>query len=45
MCAKLLHHAGVAKVIVREGNNYSTEGIEYLKQHNVEVEQLSLSSD
>lgn len=38
MCARLIHHSGIEKVIII-GNQYTTEnGIEYLKQNGVEVE-------
>ena len=36
MCAKLLHHAGIKRVIIAEGE-YSGEGREYLKRHDVIV--------
>jgi dCMP deaminase len=38
MCAKLLHHAGVKRVIVHADSRYSTEGATYLSQHNVAVD-------
>ncbi len=44
MCSKLMHHAGISKVIVHEDSTYSTEGIDYLKQHGVLVESIPLSS-
>lgn len=38
MCAKLIHHAGVVKIIII-GDQYTQEnGIVYLKQNGVEVE-------
>jgi dCMP deaminase len=38
MCAKLVHHAGIVKVMV-VANNYSTEeGMDYLVQHGIEIE-------
>ncbi len=41
MCAKLVHHAGITKVIVI-ANNYSTEeGMEYLIEHGIEIERCS----
>jgi dCMP deaminase len=37
MCAKLIHHAGVVKVIV-VGRGYGGDnGLDYLKQHGIEV--------
>jgi dCMP deaminase len=38
MCAKLLHHAGVARVIVKDLRVYGGEGVAYLEQHGVYVE-------
>lgn len=38
MCAKLIHHAGVSKVILVSGGYTTTEGVRYLKQHGVEIE-------
>ncbi len=38
MCAKLIHHAGVSKVIVIKGGYAVNEGVDYLKTHNVDVE-------
>jgi dCMP deaminase len=38
MCAKLIHHAGIVKLIVVNGGWTQTTGIEYLKRHGVEVE-------
>ncbi len=38
MCAKLLHHAGVAKVIVVGGGYAGENGVSYLLAHGVEVE-------
>ena len=37
MCAKLIHHAGIARVIVVEGGYRGANGIEYLETHHVEV--------
>ena len=38
MCAKILHHAGLAKVIVVGGGYAGENGVTYLQQHGVEVE-------
>ena len=38
MCAKLIHHAGVSKVIVVSGGFAGENGISYLEDHGVEVE-------
>lgn len=37
MCAKLIHHAGIAKVLVVKGGYAGANGVEYLKAHGVEV--------
>lgn len=37
MCAKLIHHAGVTKVIVTS-QDYRGDGVEYLGQNGIEVE-------
>ena len=38
MCAKLIHHAGITKVITISNSYSTTEGVEYLKQNGVGVE-------
>ena len=35
MCAKLIHHAGITKVIVVEGGYTTTEGLDYLESNGV----------
>lgn len=45
MCAKLIHHAGIAKVLVVEGGYMGANGVEYLKQHGVEVEPVAGPKD
>jgi dCMP deaminase len=35
MCAKLIHHAGIKKVIVISGQYSTEEGMEYLMKHNI----------
>jgi dCMP deaminase len=37
MCAKLIHHAGIARVLIVEGGYMGTNGVEYLETHGVEV--------
>ena len=37
-CAKLIHHAGIAKVLVVEGGYVGANGVDYLQSHGVEVE-------
>lgn len=38
MCAKLIHHAGIAKVIVVGGGYSGVNGVKYLSRYGVEVE-------
>lgn len=38
MCAKLLHHAGIVKVIVVDGGFKGRNGVPYLLQHGIEVQ-------
>lgn len=37
MCAKLIHHAGIARVLVVGGGYAGANGLEYLRRHGVEV--------
>ena len=41
MCAKLIHHAGIARVIVVDGGYGGANGCGYLEQHGVEVDRKS----
>jgi len=43
-CAKLIHQAGISKVVCLQGVYTVHNGIEYLKQH-LEVHQVSLAED
>ena len=38
MCAKLIHHAGIEKVIVVRGGYAGENGCEYLLSHGIEIE-------
>ena len=38
LCAKLIHHAGIAKVIVVAGGYAGENGVAYLRRHGIEVE-------
>ena len=38
MCAKLIHHAGISKVIVVGGGYAGENGVGYLGEHGVEIE-------
>ncbi|MBK8978299.1 MAG: cytidine deaminase [Planctomycetes bacterium] len=37
LCAKLLHHAGIARVLVVAGGYLGANGVEYLRGHGVDV--------
>ena len=37
MCAKLIHHAGIVRVLVVDGGFAGANGVEYLRSHGVEV--------
>ncbi|MFO0685211.1 MAG: deaminase [Sandaracinus sp.] len=37
MCSKLIHHAGIARVLVVEGGYVGDNGVSYLRDHGVEV--------
>lgn len=45
MCAKMLHHAGIAKVIVVGGGYMGENGLDYLRAHGVEVESVDGPQD
>lgn len=45
MCAKLLHHAGITRVLVVEGGYMGANGVEYLKGHGVEVSSVEGPQD
>jgi len=45
MCAKLIHHAGIAKVVIVGGVYNEVNGIGYLKAHGLEVEAREASFD
>lgn len=38
MCSKLIHHAGISKVIVVDGGYVGKNGVGYLQAHGVDVE-------
>ena len=38
MCAKLIHHAGIAKVVIVDGGFGGENGIEYLETHGVQIQ-------
>jgi dCMP deaminase len=37
LCAKLIHHAGITRVLVVEGGYLGANGVQYLRDHGVEV--------
>ena len=37
MCAKMVHHAGIVRVLVVEGGYAGANGVSYLREHGVEV--------
>jgi len=43
MCAKLIHHAGIVKVLVVNGGYGGPNGVGYLRKHGVEVTSYSVS--
>ena len=45
MCAKMIHHAGIVRVLVVDDGYMGENGVEYLKQHGVEVEGLEGPQD
>ncbi|MCS5536794.1 MAG: deaminase [Candidatus Poseidoniaceae archaeon] len=45
MCAKLIHHAGISRVIVVDGGFGGTNGIGYLEEHGVEIQRTSGPKD
>ena len=45
MCAKLVHHAGITKVLVVDGGYAGANGVDYLRAHGVEVETVDGPKD
>jgi dCMP deaminase len=45
LCAKLIHHAGIVKVIVVGGGYAGANGVQYLRRHGVEVESVEGPQD
>jgi len=45
LCAKLIHHAGIAKVIVVGGGYAGENGVSYLRQHGVDVDSVDGPQD
>ncbi|MCB9653334.1 MAG: cytidine deaminase [Deltaproteobacteria bacterium] len=40
LCAKLIHHAGISRVLVVEGGYSGENGLAYLGQHGVEIQRV-----
>jgi dCMP deaminase len=45
LCAKLIHHAGIARVLVVHGGYAGENGVAYLRHHQVEVIELEGPQD
>lgn len=45
MCAKLIHHAGVTRVLVVEGGYVGPSGVRYLREHGVRVDMIDGPQD
>lgn len=45
LCAKLIHHAGIQRVLVVKGGYMGENGCAYLRDHGVEVEQVEGPQD
>lgn len=45
MCAKLIHHAGIERVIVVKGGYMGENGVQYLEKHAVQVVQVEGPQD
>ena len=45
LCAKLLHHSGIARVLIVEGGYVGANGVDYLREHGVDVQPVSGPTD
>ena len=45
LCAKLIHHAAISKVIVVSGGYMGANGVDYLERHGVEVQRVEGPQD
>ncbi len=45
LCSKLIHHAGIARVLVVSGGYAGENGVDYLRKHGVEVMDLEGPQD
>ena len=45
MCAKLIHHAGIGKVVIVDGGFGGENGIGYLENHGVNIQRTEGPKD
>ena len=45
LCAKLIHHAGIVKVVVVGGGYAGSNGLDYLAQHDVDIQSVDGPQD
>jgi dCMP deaminase len=45
MCSKLIHHAGISRVLIVKGGYAGENGVGYLEQHGVAVQQVDGPAD
>jgi dCMP deaminase len=45
MCAKLIHHSGIETVYTIQGSYSAVDGVDYLKENNVEVIKVTHEGD
>ena len=45
MCAKLIHHSGIERVIVVDGGYGGANGVQYLQEHGVTVQAVDGPKD
>ena len=45
LCAKLIHHAGISRVLIVEGGYIGANGVDYLRSHDVEVQAVAGPKD
>ena len=45
MCAKLIHHAGISRVVIVDGGFGGQNGIDYLEDHGIEIQRTTGPQD
>jgi dCMP deaminase len=45
MCAKLIHHSGIARVVIVDGGFAGANGVDYLETHGVDVQRTEGPKD